>query len=351
MPKHLAFCCPLCKGHLESSAKEYSCSRCEQSYPFTLGIPDFRLFIDSYSEDAHKYKQDDFKQAMFLVEHYDKLDFEGLLRLYLIDANVTGDRFKRIYAANLTMVDRGIADLREVEQLSAQRRPVNFNSVLEVGCGSGAFLVAASARFNQVAGIDQALRWLILAKKRLEEKQLDVPLVCCYAEYLPFDENSFDLVVAEDVIEHLRQQEAFLVECHRVINRRGNLFLKAPNRFSITPEPHVRVWGVGFLPRKWMNSYVRLFSNLPYNDTKLLSFFETKRLLKRASFRDNHFVIPPIPAGELKGFSRFRMIGAAAYHILRKTPFLSNLLYLVGPFFHILGYSHKQDDNAVNRKS
>jgi ubiquinone/menaquinone biosynthesis C-methylase UbiE/uncharacterized protein YbaR (Trm112 family) len=344
MSKQLAYCCPLCKGELESSAKEYSCRRCARSYPVTLGIPDFRLFIDSYSEDAHQYKQDDFNQAMFLVEHYDKLDFEGLLRLYLVDAKVTGDRYKRIYANTLTMVDRGIADLRDVEQLSAQHRPINFNSVLEVGCGSGAFLVAASARFKQVAGIDYALRWLILTKKRLEEKRMDVPLACCYAEYLPFDENSFDLVVAEDVIEHLRQQGAFLEECQRVINGKGLLFLKAPNRFSIAPEPHVRVWGVGFLPRKWMSSYVRLFSDLPYENTRLLSFFETKRLLKRASFRDNHFVIPPIPAGELKSFSRLRRIGAAGYDIVRKAPFLRTVLYLVGPFFHILSYSHKQQD-------
>src|ERR1700730_7298529 len=91
------FCCPRCKGPLDFSAEEYLCAQCSMSYPIIMGIPDFRLFIDSYAQDAHTYKHDDYRQAVFLEDHFGELDFAG-------------DRFNRMYANTLTMVDRGIAD-------------------------------------------------------------------------------------------------------------------------------------------------------------------------------------------------------------------------------------------------
>jgi len=343
------FCCPQCKGSLEVRASAYTCMSCDKTYPIFCGIPDFRVFVGPYADDEHTYKEDDYRHAMPLIEEFERKDFAALLLQYLKAAGVQGERFTRMYQNTLSMTDRAVADLQEIETHTRTHHPQKFKSVVEIGCGSGSFLIAASDKAQQVIGVDMAMRWLILAKKRLTELGLDVPLVCCYAEYLPFKENSFDLIVAEDVIEHVKLQEGMLRECHRVISSDGVLYLKYPNRFSIAPEPHVRVWGVGFLPRSWMNGYVRKIAGVPYKDTRLLSFFETKRLLRRSSFSDNEVLIPSIPESELKHFSKLRRLGVTVYDFTRKNTFSRALLYLVGPFFHVIAYANK--DSSNNRHS
>ena len=145
--------------------------------------------------------------------------------------------------------------------LDALGLPEGAGPLLDLGCGSGSFLSSVGGSGREVAGVDIALRWLIVARKRLDEEGLGhVPLACGCAERLPFADRGFAGVVAGDVIEHVADQAATLAEAHRVLRPGGRLFLASPNRFSLAPEPHVQVWGVGFLPRAWMAGYVRAVS-------------------------------------------------------------------------------------------
>ena len=75
----------------------------------------------------------------------------------------------------------------------------------------GSALFAMSGIFEVGVGVDISLVDLMLAKKRFEERGIDnVNLVCASAELLPFDNNTFDLINATDVIEHIANQEKFL---------------------------------------------------------------------------------------------------------------------------------------------
>lgn len=315
----------------------YRCEPCQRSYPLVLGIPDFRVFPDSYIDC-----EDDYEKAAYLFEQSRSLDFTETVRLYWkITPTVSEDRAERFIRHSFALVDKGIADLKMIEKVSDSR--LGSQSVLEIGCGTGGFLVAASRRFRQVVGYDIAFRWLIVARKRLEEAGLQIPLVCGCAEYMPFREDGFDLIVAEDVIEHVKDQEATLNECRRVVNDNGLVFLATPNRFSLTPEPHVRVWGVGFLPRRWMDPYVRIVKGIRYQHLRVVSFPELKRLLRKTSFQDHQIVLPSIPEEEIRNFSAFEKVQVAVYELVRKTPVLRLTLYLFGPFFHILCHAHKTE--------
>jgi hypothetical protein len=95
---------------------------------------------------------------------------------------------------------------------------------------------------------------------------------------------------------------------------------------------------VGFLPRKWMNGYVKMFKGISYEHYKIVSFFELKMLLRKCSFQDHDILIPSILKAELKGFSIFEKIQVAIYDLVRKIPFVRVLLYTMGAFFHILCY-------------
>src|SRR5215813_4844849 len=329
------FCCPQCKGDLEHPAEAYVCRPCDRRYPVVRGIPDFRVFPDPYID-----YEDDHNKGGYLAEHGRDLDFEGMVRLYWkITPHVEEERANRFVQNALALEAKGETHLAEIESLHG---PLGARSVLEVGCGTGGFLIAAKKRFDRVVGIDIAFRWLVTARKRLDEAGLEVPLVCCCAEYLPFKDSSFDLIVAEDALEHIQEQKAALSECHRVSVDRGMMFIAAINRFGLAPEPHVRVWGVGFLPRRWMKPYVMLVKGIPYDFIRVLSTAELKRMLRGASFYNHRITIPGIPREQAKNFLTVERVQVAIYDIVRRTPLIRYILRLFGPFFHILSYANKQ---------
>ncbi len=343
MTPSLDFCCPQCKGALDLSGDNYSCLDCGKTYPVVLGIPDFRVFPDPYIE-----YEDDRDKAKLLMAQSHKLSFKELVQFYWeITPVVSPDRAKRFIRNVFSSIDRGIQHLKEIKSFTKNHRIPNSNAVLEIGCGTGGFLASLKQEFDHVIGTDIAFRWLIIARKRFEELGLELPLVCCCAEYLPFADESFGLVAAEAVLEHVRNQELTLKECNRVLHEKGALFLSTPNRFSITPEPHVRIWGVGFLPRKWMNRYVRLVKGISYDNITLLSCAELKNLLKRCAFTEENIFLPTISSEELKDFSTFEKIQVAIYDAVRNTPFIRSLLYFFGPFFHSLSFAQKNGSHPT----
>jgi SAM-dependent methyltransferase len=209
--------------------------------------------------------------------------------------------------------------------------------LLDIGCGTGGFLAAAGGDFPQVLGIDIAFRWLVVAKKRLAELGLShIVLVCACAEYLPFPDDGFDLVVAEDVLDHVRDRAAFLREGTRVLNPRGVFYLSTPNRYSAAPDPHVSVWGVGLLPTGLRDRYVQWRRGIPYGPIHPISFFELRRLL-RASPAAVYDIAFPDPADlDRQGLSRLQRVQLRLYGLLRRIPVVSQLLNLVGPIFQVV---------------
>jgi 2-polyprenyl-3-methyl-5-hydroxy-6-metoxy-1,4-benzoquinol methylase len=88
-----------------------------------------------------------------------------------------------------------------------------------------------------------------------------------------------------DTIEHAANQQAVLSEAARVLKQGGVCFLSTANRFSLGPEPCVRVWGVGFLPRALASRYVAIVKGRPYRHIRLLSASELRRGLSGAEFQ------------------------------------------------------------------
>ena len=95
--------------------------------------------------------------------------------------------------------------------------------LLELGCGSGRHLVfARDLAFSTVKGIDYALGLVDICK----EKNLDVE--CADLRDLPFDEQSFDLLLCIAVLQHLTSdgdREGALRELRCVMREDAQLFL------------------------------------------------------------------------------------------------------------------------------
>src|SRR5262249_45592821 len=158
-----------------------------------------------------------------------------------------------------------------------------------------------------------AFRWLLIARRRLQEAGLPSNLVCCCADYLPFLEQFFDSVASVSLIEHVADAQAVIHEFGRVLKKNGNLFVRTTNRFSLAAEPHVRVWGVGFLPRRWMPAYVKWRSGLEYEKKRLLSCFEMRRFLREARLDPVAFSLPAITPADWENLQGLEKWGARIF--------------------------------------
>jgi SAM-dependent methyltransferase len=94
--------------------------------------------------------------------------------------------------------------------------------ILDVGCGTGANLKMLAAH-GQAEGVDISQQAVDFCRERgLESVKLGA------AEDLPYENDSFELVTALDVIEHLDDDVAGLREMRRVLRRDGRVLLFVP---------------------------------------------------------------------------------------------------------------------------
>jgi ubiquinone/menaquinone biosynthesis C-methylase UbiE len=106
--------------------------------------------------------------------------------------------------------------------------------ILEVACGRGGFVRQLAKVGARVAGCDFSSAALHAASTKLLVPGAPplAALVQGDAQSLPFADNSFDVVVSCETIEHLPHVQSALNDMHRVTRPGGKLFLTTPNYFN-----------------------------------------------------------------------------------------------------------------------
>ncbi len=313
-----AFVCPACHSGLASLTASYRCGTCDKTYPIVCGIPDFRLNPDPYiGIEADRAK------GQMLWEFGQAGSFEKLLRhYYAITPEDPPDLAKHWIA-------RSLAEPQIAEFLCREYR-IAGDRFLDVGCSTGSLLAAASGRCASVIGVDVAFRWLVLGALRLQESGVDAQLICANAEHLPFAPESFDCVAAIDTLEHVRDAMRTAEEVHRVSVPRARAIFRTNNRYAPLPEPHVRLWGVGWLPRKWQARYVATFrEDLKPYAVQLRSVRELQGLCLAAGYKAVKVESAPLYAPQFR--SRAAQAVIRLYNKAAKQPVTGALLKWAAP--------------------
>ena len=109
---------------------------------------------------------------------------------------------------------------------------------------------------------------------------------------LPFDDDSFDVVLSNHVIEHVgdaQQQARHLRELRRVLRPGGTGYLAVPCRWMLV-EPHFGLPFLSWLPQSVADFYVRVAGKGSHYDCRPLTVGGLERILRGAgfAFRQSH---------------------------------------------------------------
>lgn len=98
--------------------------------------------------------------------------------------------------------------------------------LLDLGCGDGEFSLKLAERIGtrKVYGVDIVEQSLTKAKAKGIQVYLGD-----LNEKLPFEDGSFDVVLASEVIEHLHDTDGFFREVRRVLRNGGYAVIETPN--------------------------------------------------------------------------------------------------------------------------
>lgn len=132
--------------------------------------------------------------------------------------------------------------------------------VLDVGCGFGGAVSILDRMGARCVGIDMNQEELVLCRQRLSLHGLATTVLCADAYNMPFTNESFDIVICTEVLEHVKDKNSLIAEMSRVLKKGGVLYLSFPNLLSLRnvwSDPHYHLFGVTLLPLPLARWYTR----------------------------------------------------------------------------------------------
>lgn len=106
-----------------------------------------------------------------------------------------------------------------------QELPQTTMHILDYGCGNGALAIAIAARGFQVTGFDLSDKGIEIAKQAATVAGVAdrTAFITANAQNLPFEDNTFDLVVGKAVLHHTIKYEGTAAELHRILKPNGRV--------------------------------------------------------------------------------------------------------------------------------
>lgn len=201
-------------------------------------------------------------------------------------------------------------------------------TILDCGCGAGEYVQELMKQKNaKVWGIE-------FSEEKVNQYKSQYPSMSNVLqgdiENMPFESESFDLVILNEVLEHVPNQIEGLREIYRVLKRNGKLIVFSPNRLYPF-ETH------GVLSKKSDNIISKSIPFIPYIPIRLGSklfryrarnYFpiELRRILKDQGFRINrHFYITQTfegIGGGIGGPASMKKLLRNIFSIIEKIPVL-----------------------------
>ena len=178
--------------------------------------------------------------------------------------------------------------------------PYISGDLLEIGCGEGRGMNLIKSKCTRYVAIDKIgsmLEQLSNIHPEVEFKQMNIP---------PFKEipdNSFDRVISFQVIEHIKDDEAFLIEIKRVLKPGGLAIVTTPNiNFTLTRNPwHQREYQCDELKKLAENIFSKVeIQGIAGNHKVMDYYYQNKQAVERITKFDVFNLQHRLPSGLLR---------------------------------------------------
>jgi len=174
----------------------------------------------------------------------------------------------RMNPARLAFIrDRLAADRRALRPLAGLR-------LLDLGCGAGLLSEPLARMGATVVGADASAEALAVAREHASEQGLAIDYREATAEALLAAGESFDAVLALEVIEHVADPAAFLAAAGALVRPGGQLLLSTINRTA-------KAFLMAIVGAEWV---LRLLPRGTHDWRRFLTPAELKHLLRRQGF-------------------------------------------------------------------
>lgn len=137
--------------------------------------------------------------------------------------------------------------------------------ILDIGTGAG-YISRELSWNHKLTSIDVVDERVV--KDGFEFRMVD-------SAELPFTDNSFDIVVSNQVVEHVPEQDIHISEIQRVLRKGGMFYIATPNGAWIV-DPHTKLLFVNWLPRSIANVYSKFMKKGAW-DVFPLTYVQLKR--------------------------------------------------------------------------
>lgn len=199
------------------------------------------------------------------------------------------------------------------------KRPIAQWDVMDVGCGYGSTSLALAEQVRSVVGIEPSPHiWAVANSRLCASKVTNVKVLRASIADVVF-EDSFDLVVLDNVLEHVESQEESLAIVRRSLRQDGLVYILVPNK-AWPWEAHYGLFGLGWLPPRLANLYLTASGRgTDYSDASYApTYWRLRRLLDRGGW-NYEFVLPAVPSATVAGDRLHYRIGM---RLLRRWPSL-----------------------------
>jgi ubiquinone/menaquinone biosynthesis C-methylase UbiE len=149
------------------------------------------------------------------------------------------------------------------------------HNILDIGCGDGDRTIRIAKYYNvsmsNVHGLDYNVDSITTCKKVFNANSIDLE-----TDDIPYKDNTFDLVICNQVLEHLNNYKKTISEAIRVTKNEGYIVFGIPNLAHLINRIYL-LFGFQPLCIHLDSSHVRSFTHR--NFVKLLNSLESARLI------------------------------------------------------------------------
>ena len=188
---------------------------------------------------------------------------------------------------------------------------ISSMSILDVSCSTGIISRLFSRYFSRVTGIDIDEGAVAFAKSNNEESNVEFHVMD--ALHTRFSDNSFDVVVCNQMYEHVPDARQLLTEIRRILVPGGVCYFGATNRLKVIETHYGRIPFLSYLPKPLANLYLRVLGRGNYYYENLYTYWTLKRMC--SDFHITDYTVAVVRQPGLFGASDLVAAGGAQQRV------------------------------------